>query len=89
MRSVRGMRWTLAIVAVMTLAVASCGPARDATTPTDPALPSSPSLDRGGDPHSAHGNGKEPTTLYVWAGDVARIAPDFLAVIDFDRRSPT
>lgn len=29
------------------------------------------------------------TTLYVWAGDPARIAPDFLAVIDFDRESCT
>ena len=24
-------------------------------------------------------------TLYIWAGDQARVAPDFLAVIDFDR----
>lgn len=28
------------------------------------------------------------TTLYVWAGDEARLRPDFLAVIDFDERSP-
>lgn len=27
-------------------------------------------------------------TLYVWAGDQARLAPDFLAVVDFDDRSP-
>src|SRR5262245_64993299 len=27
-------------------------------------------------------------TLYVWTGDQARIAPDFLAVIDFDEDSP-
>jgi selenium-binding protein 1 len=27
-------------------------------------------------------------TLYVWAGDQARVAPDFLAVIDFDEDSP-
>src|SRR6266567_918970 len=26
-------------------------------------------------------------TLYIWAGDQARIAPDFLAVIDFDEDS--
>jgi len=26
--------------------------------------------------------------LYVWAGDQARQAPDFLAVVDFDERSP-
>src|SRR5215510_5226867 len=28
------------------------------------------------------------STLYVWAGDQARLAPDFLAVIDFDEDSP-
>jgi selenium-binding protein 1 len=27
-------------------------------------------------------------TLYVWAGDEERLRPDFLAVIDFDERSP-
>ncbi len=26
-------------------------------------------------------------TLYIWAGDQARVAPDFLAVIDFDEHS--
>ena len=26
--------------------------------------------------------------LYVWAGDQARVAPDFLAVINFDEDSP-
>jgi len=31
---------------------------------------------------------RDPTTLYVWAGDQARSAPDFLAVIDFDEDSP-
>jgi hypothetical protein len=30
---------------------------------------------------------KRATTLYVWAGDQARQAPDFLAVIDFDEDS--
>jgi hypothetical protein len=29
-----------------------------------------------------------PKTLYVWAGDQARVAPDFLTVIDFDEDSP-
>jgi selenium-binding protein 1 len=28
-------------------------------------------------------------TLYVWAGDEARLRPDFLAVVDFDEDSPT
>ena len=30
---------------------------------------------------------KKARTLYVWAGDQARLAPDFLAVIDFDEES--
>jgi len=30
----------------------------------------------------------EARTLYIWAGDQARQAPDFLAVIDFDQDSP-
>jgi hypothetical protein len=30
----------------------------------------------------------EARTLYIWAGDQARLAPDFLAVIDFDEDSP-
>src|SRR5216683_2504336 len=33
-----------------------------------------------------HGKGKEKT-LYIWAGDQAHQAPDFLAVIDFDEES--
>jgi 56kDa selenium binding protein (SBP56) len=33
-----------------------------------------------------HGKGKEKT-LYIWAGDQAHKAPDFLAVIDFDEES--
>jgi hypothetical protein len=39
---------------------------------------------------SSHQDGdhNEPAkTLYVWAGDQARVAPDFLAVIDFDEDS--
>src|SRR5262245_4468587 len=31
---------------------------------------------------------ESPDTLYVWTGDQARVAPDFLAVIDFDEGSP-
>jgi selenium-binding protein 1 len=33
------------------------------------------------------GRSKKARTLYVWAGDQARVAPDFLAVIDFDEDS--
>src|SRR6476659_5037914 len=32
---------------------------------------------------------KPEQTLLVWAADQAHLAPDFVAVIDFDRRSPT
>src|SRR5579871_5522389 len=34
------------------------------------------------------GSDKTLTRLLVWAGDQARTAPDFLAVIDFDEASP-
>ncbi len=37
--------------------------------------------------HEDHPDRAEKT-LYIWAGDAARIHPDFLAVIDFDERSP-
>jgi len=33
-----------------------------------------------------HGR-KQAKTLYVWAGDQARVSPDFLAVVDFDEDS--
>jgi len=33
-----------------------------------------------------HGGGKD-TVLYIWAQDQAHVAPDFLAVIDFDEQS--
>ncbi len=38
--------------------------------------------------HEGRGRGNAARTLYVWAGDQARTAPDFLAVIDFDEHSP-
>lgn len=83
MRMDRRIMW-IAAVAVGT----SCGPVRDVASPNDAAPPESVSLDR----HEAEGHGrhvKEATTLYVWASDQAHVAPDFLAVIDFDRRSRT
>jgi selenium-binding protein 1 len=51
-------------------------------------------LAMGGAPRaSAPGHGKghghrAPKTLYIWAGDQARVSPDFLAVIEFDENSP-
>ena len=38
--------------------------------------------------HESRGDARPARTLYVWAGDQARAAPDFLAVIDFDEDSP-
>ena len=32
---------------------------------------------------------KREDTLLVWASDKAHVAPDFIAVIDFERESPT
>jgi len=50
------------------------------------AVSSSPRLARAGEDHDGPDREK---TLYVWAGDQARQRPDFLAVIDFDERSPS
>ena len=47
--------------------------------------PAAGDRDVGTDGHDRHGG--EATTLYVWTSDQARVAPDFLAVIDFDRHS--
>jgi selenium-binding protein 1 len=41
------------------------------------------------DNHEDHTRSDRAKTLYVWAGDQARVAPDFLAVIDFDEDSKT
>ena len=43
--------------------------------------------DEGGRKGEDDGDGRKARTLYVWAGDQARVAPDFLAVIDFDEDS--
>jgi selenium-binding protein 1 len=64
--------------------VAACGH-DDVVAPSTTAL-ERVTIDNGRhDDHDAHG--REPTTLYVWASDQAHAAPDFLAVIDFDRHS--
>ncbi len=77
----RRIIWIAAVAVGM-----GCGPTSDVASPNGAAPPSDVSLDRGGDDgHRAHG--REATTLYVWASDQARVAPDFLAVIDFDRKS--
>jgi len=73
---------TLVALTIMAGATA-CG--RDDEAPAPTAALSAPDAGGHGDGHAAS---REATTLYVWAGDKARVAPDFLAVIDFDPRSP-
>jgi selenium-binding protein 1 len=80
MRADRRIIWIAAIVVGT-----GCGPTQDVAS--DEVLPTEVSLDRDdGNGHGGHA--KEATTLYVWASDQAGGAPDFLAVIDFDRKSP-
>src|SRR5262249_1817444 len=38
-------------------------------------------------PHAAAKRGGPEKTLYIWTGDQARIAPDFLTVVNFDEDS--
>lgn len=77
MRTDRRIMWIAAAAVSL-----GCGPTSDVASPDDAAPPSDVELDRGG----LHGH-REPTTLYVWASDQDGADPDFLAVIDFDRRS--
>jgi selenium-binding protein 1 len=39
-------------------------------------------------PHVVRAGADDEQTLLVWAGDQARVAPDFVAVVDFDPDSP-
>ena len=80
MRTDRTIIWIAAVVAAT-----GCGPTPDIASPgAEP--PTAISLDREHD--NGHGHAKEPTTLYIWASDQDGGAADFLAVIDFDRKSP-
>jgi hypothetical protein len=45
----------------------------------------SPQVVRGDE--GGHDNDDVARTLYIWAGDMARVAPDFLAVVDYDENS--
>jgi hypothetical protein len=82
MRTNRGIIWMAAV-----MVGTGCGQAPDVAAPNVRALPTEVSLHR--DNEDGHGgHGQEATTLYVWASDQAKVAPDFLAVIDFDRKSP-
>jgi hypothetical protein len=46
-----------------------------------------PAVARDHDGEHHRGHHERAKTLYIWAGDQARLAPDFLAVIDFDEDS--
>jgi hypothetical protein len=79
MRTDRYFMWIAAVVVG-----SGCG-SQDVAAPEPPAAPS---LEQGND-NGHGGHAKEATTLYIWASDQAGRAPDFLAVIDFDRNSRT
>src|SRR3982751_727021 len=83
MRTDRRIMWMVAVVIGT-----GCGPTPDAVSPKNSALPTEVSLHRDDDNDGHGGHAKEATTLYIWASDQAHVAPDFLAVIDFDRKSP-
>ena len=81
-RRITAIAWIAAV-----LVGTGCGQTPDVASPnfTAPSTEVSPDRDAD-DGHGGHG--KEATTLYVWASDQAGKAADFLAVIDFDRKSP-
>jgi selenium-binding protein 1 len=67
---------------------AGFGACRDDDLVAPATAPSGAEVHRAGDRHEGHGPGGEAKTLYVWGSDVDGDAPDFLTVIEFDRRSP-
>ena len=83
MRGYRRFTWIAAVVVGT-----GCGATPDAASPGGSALPTEVSAHRDENQGHGHAHGGEATTLYIWASDAAGVAPDFLAVIDFDRKSP-
>ena len=80
MRTDRKIIWIAAVVIAT-----GCEQTQDVASPST-TPPTDASLDLG--KASGHGvHAKEATTLYVWASDQDGVSPDFLAVIDFDRKS--
>ena len=75
----------IALLAVA-LSTARCDRSSTVASPTV-NNPTPANLDRDDESDNHGGHDEEATTLYVWASDQAHVAPDFLAVIDFDRRS--
>ena len=73
---------------VLALSTVRCDRSSTVASPSVTTPPEAAKLDRDDESDIHGGHDEEATTLYVWASDQARVAPDFLAVIDFDRRSP-
>ena len=73
----------IAVLAATIGTIVACTQTRDVASPRSPAVALTRDVD-----HQDHGAASESTILYVWASDQAHRSPDFLAVIDFDRRSP-
>jgi hypothetical protein len=86
MRRHRRIGFTGIALFAVAWSVVHCDRSTSVASPTGgPTATASLDRDEDEDLHSQHG--PEATTLYVWASDQAHLAPDFLAVIDFDRRS--
>jgi selenium-binding protein 1 len=84
-RRVSLIRIALIVVALSTV---RCDRSSTVAPPTVDKPSAAANSDRDDESDNHGGHDEEATTLYVWASDQARVAPDFLAVIDFDRRSP-
>ena len=87
MRTHRRVGLTGIAMLIVALGTVRCDRSSSVAPPPVDVPSATPNIDRdeGSDVHGGHD--AEATTLYVWASDQARVAPDFLAVIDFDRRS--
>jgi len=73
---------------VVALSTVRCDRSSTVASPTVDKPSAAANSDRDDESDNHGGHDEEASTLYVWASDQAHVAPDFLAVIDFDRRSP-
>ena len=82
-------RVTLAVAVVLAVVagIASCARTDKVASPDGASRSPERTMDRAENNDVHGGHDPEATTLYVWASDQAHVAPDFLAVIDFDRSS--
>ena len=79
--------WRPGLAAIAALALASGITNCVGTDADEPTGPDAGRMDA--DRVTGHHTGTEARTLYVWSSDEDGTAPDFLAVIDFDRKSST